>query len=74
MPYIIGRVFKKYGAADYYIGMDENKVPMFAGKKSPSVVNYTNHNTAYGMTLRLKRLLPAIMAAGCATYEVIEIE
>ena len=74
MVYVIGRVYNKYGAADYYMGRDEKGVPMFTGKKSPSLVKYTNHNTAYGMTIRLKKLLPTIMGGAPASYEVIEME
>lgn len=70
--YIIGRVYNKHGVADYYIGNDENGVPMFAGKKSPAIVKYTNQNTAYGMTIRLKRLLPTIMGGAPASYQVVE--
>lgn len=73
MSYIIGRVYNKYGASDYYIGRDEKGIPMFAGKKSPELVKYTNHNEAYGMTIRLKRLLPTIMGGAPASYEVIEV-
>lgn len=74
MAYIIGRVYNRYGAADYYAGRDEAGVPMFSGKKSPLLVKYTNHNTAYGMTIRLKRLLPTIMGGAPASYEVVEVE
>lgn len=72
--YVIGRVYNRYGASDYYAGNDENGVPMFAGKKSPMLAKYTNHNTAYGMTIRLKRLLPTIQGGAPASYEVIEIQ
>jgi hypothetical protein len=74
MTYIIGRVYNKYGAADYYAGRDEKGVPVFAGKNSSQLVTYTNRNTAYGMTIRLKKLLPTIMGGASASYEVIEIE
>ncbi len=72
--YAIGRVYNRHGVSDYYIGNDEKGTPMFSGKNSPQVVEYTNHNTAYGMTIRLKRLLPTIMGGAPASYEVVEIE
>lgn len=74
MVYVIGRVYNRHGVSDYYAGMDENGVPMFSGKKSKLLVKYANHNTAYGMTIRLKKLLPTIMGGFPASYEVVEIE
>ena len=74
MRYIIGRVYNKYGAVDYYMGFDEKGVPMFTGKNSPSLVKYTNLKNAYGMTIRLKKLLPTIMGGVSASYKVIKIE
>lgn len=74
MAYLIGRIYNKHGVADYYMGMDDKGIPMFAGKNSPQLVKYTNQNTAYGMTIRLKRLLPTIMGGAPASYKVIEIQ
>jgi hypothetical protein len=71
--YAIGRVYNRHGVSDYYIGNDEDGTPMFSGKKHPRVAKYTNHNTAYGMTIRLKRLLPTIIGGFPASYEVMEI-
>lgn len=69
--YIIGRVYNRHGASDYYAGKDDDGQIIFTGKGGALV--YTNHNTAYGMTIRLKRLLPTIMGGHPASYEVVEI-
>lgn len=72
VKYIIGRTYNRYGIADYYMGKDEQDGQFtFSSKKAAFV--FTNRNTAYGMTLRLKRLLPTIMGGNPATYQVVEI-
>jgi hypothetical protein len=70
--FIIGRTYNKHGVADYYGGTDTPGTPFFVGKKA--AMQYTNQNEAFGMTIRLKRLLPTIMGGAPATYSVIELE
>ena len=69
--YIIGRSYNRHGVSDYYMGKDDAFVASFAGKAKAQV--FTNRNTAYGMTIRLKRLLPTIMGGNPASYSVIEL-
>jgi hypothetical protein len=69
--YIIGRVCNRHGVSDYYAGKD-NGEHCFMGKPKAQV--FTNHNTAYGMAIRLKRLLPTIIGGFPASYKVIELE
>ena len=69
--FIIGRSYNKHGVSDYYAGKDDAYVASFMGKPKAQV--FTNRNTAYGMTLRLKRLLPTIIGGNPASYEIIEI-
>ena len=69
--FIIGRSYNKHGVSDYYAGKDDKHVACFTGKPGAQV--FTNRNTAYGMTLRLKRLLPAIMGGNAASYSVVEV-
>lgn len=70
--YIIGRSYNRHGVSDYYAGKDDAHVACFTGKSGAQV--FTNRNTAYGMTIRLKRLLPTIMGGAPASYEIIEID
>lgn len=70
--YIIGRVYNRHGVSDYYMGKDDKFVAAFSSKSKAYI--FTNRNTAYGMTIRLKRLLPTIMGGFPASYEVVEIE
>ena len=53
------------------MGKDDAHVAAFAGKARAQV--FTNRNTAYGMTIRLKRLLPTIMGGNAASYSVVEV-
>ena len=69
--FIIGRSYNKHGVSDYYMGKDDAHVAAFAGKARAQV--FTNRNTAYGMTIRLKRLLPTIMGGNAASYSVVEV-
>lgn len=70
--FIIGRSWNKHGVGDYYMGKDEKDGQfMFSGKPKAQV--FTNQNTAYGMTLRLKRLLPTPIGGGAFAYSVIEL-
>lgn len=71
--YIIGRSYNRHGVSDYYAYQDKDDGQYcFMGKPKAQV--FTNHNTAYGMTIRLKRLLPTVMGGFPASYEVIEIK
>lgn len=69
--FIIGRSYNKHGVSDYYMSKDDTYVACFSGKLNAQV--FTNRNTAYGMTIRLKRLLPTIIGGNPATYTVIEL-
>lgn len=73
--YMIARIYNRHGASDYFSGWekqgDGTKLPTFAGKIRATV--YHNHNEAYGMTIRLKRLAPTIIGGFPANYEVVEI-
>lgn len=70
--YIIGRTYNKHGVSDYYMGKDE-KDGQFMFSSKVNAKRFTNQNEAYGMTIRLKRLLPSIMGGSPATYTVIEV-
>lgn len=73
MPkYIIGRSYNKHGVADYYGGNDDVHHAFFCGKGAAHI--FTNQNVAFGMTIRLKRLLPTIMGGSPATYSIIELQ
>jgi|GEM_PF-4532292 len=69
--YIIGRSYNKHGISDYYMGKDKDDGQFCFSAKCKAKV-YTNHNEAYGMALRLKRLLPTIMGGSPASYTVVE--
>lgn len=69
--YIIGRSYNRHGVSDYYMGKDDAFIASFSGKAKAQV--FTNRNTAYGMTIRLKRLLPTIIGGNAASYSVIEL-
>lgn len=74
MAYIIGRSYGKHGITDYYAGKDGDGNLTFSGKNNPALVKYTNLNMAYGMSLRLQRLLPTIVGGSPASYRIVEIE
>lgn len=69
--YLIGRSYNRHGVSDYYAGKDADGQFMFTGKPKAQV--FTNANTAYGMTIRLKRLLPTIMGGTAVSYSVVEV-
>ena len=73
MPkFIIGRSWNNYGVGDYFMETDADGRFTFSGKNAAKI--FTNQNSAYGMTIRLKRLLPTIMGGAPANYSVIELE